>query len=926
MKVNETELKGLSEQNRGLKFLLTLSHMIRAINDYRRSIKPIVSMHNRIDITRLWAASNVDKRALIEEFTTIQHYIGGDRESFMKSIRISRSFEGNELGCASRTGLLLDIIEANQLIRNGEIKLAIDCYKRRIRIEVKTYNRLRRKRKHFSIHALSHQSEILGLLEVNLADLISRDNKNISEAESHYKKACSYMPDNSFLKDSLAEFYRSQKRWAEAIEQYKNAFTAGQGIDRDSKQLNINLANIYLEWADDLNTPAIPTSLNSDSEYTDNVNQTLGLVETSSGLKNDTGTKAALNCLGIALSTLEWLGITDWEGKTHYQRASLLEELGQFTEASDEYLESSECYRKSDDFQSSTYVLMKRGDLLYKTGSFNEGKESYRSALKQSDSIKDSQSRVERSDELIARLSIVDLSEGLSFRSHRELIKRWRDENHFGTDTWGPYFDVLSQTSAMFEKPEIRLPVNVYYHHLLRENDDPVSARDLTTALFKLYEFERKTPRIFPDDKNIINDSASFADPMNVVNPIAVEISESFTNRIVVDDSTAKTFGNQIRNSIQEDYGVRIPGIRVMSKSELLDNQYVILIHEVRLTRGTIIGNDVSQVFHQLEKLIVTNLVEFVGHQEVQNYLERNLLVQPTVEDVSDKENCHHMDPLCKVFRALVAERVPLMGSWKFSEADIRNVSSVVMKLKQKSDEVSKFLESCLSDTTLKALNEFSDHKLPDNILRNAIVNDLNNIIDNQEVFDENRFTNIELRPETQKILKQEDNVTDLRILNRLLLEDAYPEELVKGPLTYPRELYQTFRIGWEKGLSLMEIVENIRRIPLVRNRLWGKDNSYKYLFLDQSFELWIDSCLRLSGDFHFLVIDPKQLHFVIETLRNKLLVYLKPALVVRRQDQRALVRQMITATFPEVPVLSIHELQPGESRISDILNISINP
>ena len=67
-----------------------------------------------------------------------------------------------------------------------------------------------------------------------------------------------------------------------------------------------------------------------------------------------------------------------------------------------------------------------------------------------------------------------------------------------------------------------------------------------------------------------------------------------------------------------------------------------------------------NSAFERLHELIVANLVEFLGHQEAQNFLERNELVQPTMEDVSEKENWRHMNPLSTVLRALAIERVPL--------------------------------------------------------------------------------------------------------------------------------------------------------------------------------------------------------------------------------------------------------------------------
>jgi hypothetical protein len=44
-----------------------------------------------------------------------------------------------------------------------------------------------------------------------------------------------------------------------------------------------------------------------------------------------------------------------------------------------------------------------------------------------------------------------------------------------------------------------------------------------------------------------------------------------------------------------------------------------------------------------------------------------------------------------------------------------------------------------------------------------------------------------------------------------------------------------------------------------------------------------------------------------------------RPALIARRQEQRALVRQLIAAWYPDVPVLSLSELRSSAEQISEM-------
>ena len=61
---------------------------------------------------------------------------------------------------------------------------------------------------------------------------------------------------------------------------------------------------------------------------------------------------------------------------------------------------------------------------------------------------------------------------------------------------------------------------------------------------------------------------------------------------------------------------------------------------------------------------------------------------------------------------------------------------------------------------------------------------DLNQVISGPPIYDEARFSKIVLRPETERLLRQNPRGQQLARLNKLLLEDAYPGELAKSAST----------------------------------------------------------------------------------------------------------------------------------------------
>jgi hypothetical protein len=102
-------------------------------------------------------------------------------------------------------------------------------------------------------------------------------------------------------------------------------------------------------------------------------------------------------------------------------------------------------------------------------------------------------------------------------------------------------------------------------------------------------------------------------------------------------------------------------------------------------------------------------------------------------------------------------------------------------KLQQSPDPVSVFLRTRLSAATQKAM---ADH---DGVLANpaplqmALVQDLNVLLAGPSIFEARRFAEVPLRAETKQLLAAKPQGAELRRLNRLLLEDAYPLEVLRS-------------------------------------------------------------------------------------------------------------------------------------------------
>jgi CNT family concentrative nucleoside transporter len=112
--------------------------------------------------------------------------------------------------------------------------------------------------------------------------------------------------------------------------------------------------------------------------------------------------------------------------------------------------------------------------------------------------------------------------------------------------------------------------------------------------------------------------------------------------------------------------------------------------------------------------------------------------------------------------------------------ADIQDVRSLTTKLSSGSDNFSLYLKAQLSSATQQTLTNDLSANANLQSFKESVVKDLNKVLAGPSIFDPERFRGIQLRPETQKLLAQKPEGKELAHLNRLLLDDAYPQEMSK--------------------------------------------------------------------------------------------------------------------------------------------------
>jgi hypothetical protein len=123
-------------------------------------------------------------------------------------------------------------------------------------------------------------------------------------------------------------------------------------------------------------------------------------------------------------------------------------------------------------------------------------------------------------------------------------------------------------------------------------------------------------------------------------------------------------------------------------------------------------------------------------------------------------------------------------GADTFDGGSITNWPAFARKVTDRSDAVSAYLSGQLGETNKANLAEFLPTNANINGVKSAVVKALNKIVSGASIYDERRFQNIPLRPETRELLGKNPQGQELARLNKILIEDAYPGALAPSSMT----------------------------------------------------------------------------------------------------------------------------------------------
>jgi len=112
------------------------------------------------------------------------------------------------------------------------------------------------------------------------------------------------------------------------------------------------------------------------------------------------------------------------------------------------------------------------------------------------------------------------------------------------------------------------------------------------------------------------------------------------------------------------------------------------------------------------------------------------------------------------------------------TDKDLLEPRAFALSLRIGKDPVSLYLRDCLKPPIRQQLMDYTGAAPPPPALHNALITSLNQVILSDALYDKDRFAEVSLAKKTKLLIDQKPKGDALALMNRLLLEDAYPKAI----------------------------------------------------------------------------------------------------------------------------------------------------
>jgi Neuraminidase-like domain len=157
----------------------------------------------------------------------------------------------------------------------------------------------------------------------------------------------------------------------------------------------------------------------------------------------------------------------------------------------------------------------------------------------------------------------------------------------------------------------------------------------------------------------------------------------------------------------------------------------------------------------------------------------------------------NHTEALRGAFQLTELELSRILDSYfLFDASAFTQFNDLASKLRNPTDPLSIYLRNQFSENTRELLNTF-DPSTGETDLQDALIIELNKLIKGPSLFDEQRFAGVDLSDQVLELIAKHPQGTTVIALNRMLLEEAYADEIEQSSVLSLPNVSEIFRNGW---------------------------------------------------------------------------------------------------------------------------------
>ncbi|MFO0752453.1 MAG: LPS assembly lipoprotein LptE [Thermodesulfovibrionales bacterium] len=108
---------------------------------------------------------------------------------------------------------------------------------------------------------------------------------------------------------------------------------------------------------------------------------------------------------------------------------------------------------------------------------------------------------------------------------------------------------------------------------------------------------------------------------------------------------------------------------------------------------------------------------------------------------------------------------------------DIRDPEGLVLALKAQKDPLSRYIMTRFSEELRQEIENYDSSGLSD-AFKGSLTGELNSVLQGASLYERDRFASVALTGETRDLAAREPKSSDRVLLNRLLLQEAYPDKI----------------------------------------------------------------------------------------------------------------------------------------------------